>query len=314
MNAPAFSVAICTYNGAKTISRAIDAILVLEENGTLLKELLLIDNASKDNTKDICLSYAEKDSRVKYLYEKEAGLSNARRCAVQNASGDWLVYVDDDNVLDKRWLVELAATIEKNPEAGIINGASLAVAAEPLDEDEEMRLSLLYKSLACTHLKGWDEPASPLSFPFGAGMCIKIEPLRKILSDGWLSLSGRKGASLASGEDTELATKCLSLGYTFVYNDKMRLEHLIPKARLSRDYANRLIKGLTEGWYANVSAKKLYIVHRFLRGIKYAIVLLAASLQKNSKNRYKKERSLQNIVRAKTFLKCIMRDWLLRRT
>lgn len=310
MNTPAFSVAICTYNGEKTLSLAIDAILALKENDTLLKELLLIDNASKDATKDICLSYAEKDSRVKYLYESEAGLSNARRCAVQNATGDWMVYVDDDNILDENWLIELCETIKKNPEAGIVNGAVLAVAAEPLDDDERMRLSLLYKNLACTHLNSWDEPSSAPPFPFGAGMCIKTDALRKILADGWLSLSGRKGASLASGEDTELAAKCMALGNTFVYNDKMRLTHLIPKARLSRNYADRLFRGLTEGWYAHVSASRHYVVARGVRAVKYIGVLLSSSFAKHSKDATKRERALHRNVKAKTFLKCVWRDKL----
>ena len=310
MNTPAFSVAICTCNGEKNISLAIDAILKLKENDILLKELLLIDNASKDKTKEICLSYAEKDSRVKYLYEAEAGLSNARRCAVENAAGDWMIYVDDDNILDENWLTELSAAIKAHPEAGIMNGAVLAVEAEPLDADEKTRLSLLYKNLACTHLTDLNEPASAPSSPFGAGMCIKMEPLRKILEDGWLSLSGRKGTSLASGEDTELAAKCLALGYTFFYNEKMHLEHLIPKARLSRDYADRLCKGLTEGWYANVSASRYYVIGRAARAMKYACVLITSSLAKHSKDAKKREYALQRNTKAKTFLKCVWRDKL----
>lgn len=314
MCAPTFSFAICTYNGEKTLSLAVDAILRLKENERLLRELLLIDNASKDGTKDICRAYEKKDRRVKYLYEAEAGLSNARRCAAQNVTGEWIIYIDDDNVLDENWLVELEDCLKTAPDSvGILNGAVIATEAEPLTEDEKMRLSILYPHLACTHLGNTDAPVCRPAFPFGAGMCIKTVALQTILNDGWLTLSGRKGNSLASGEDTELASKCLALGYTYLYNEKMHMLHLIPKARLSRDYINRLTRGLTEGWYVHVSSKKHYVRERFLRAVKYTGVFVAASFKKHSKNPRKKEIALQNIVRSKVFLKCVWKDKLLKR-
>jgi len=315
MDSLVFSIAICTYNGEKTLSLAIDAILNLRKSNEYMAELLLIDNASKDRTREICLSYEKKDPRIKYLYEAEPGLSNARKCAATHAIGDWMIYVDDDNILNENWLVELYNCLSTAPSnVGILNGAVIAVPAEPLSDDETMRLKTLYKNLACTHIENMDAPAAPPPFPFGAGMCIKTDALRKILENGWLTLSGRKGGSLASGEDTELANKCFSLGYTFIYNDKMHMQHLIPKSRLSRDYTDRLIKGLTEGWYAHISTQKHYVRARFVRAVKYLLKFLRASIQKHSKMQPKKELALQDLVRSKTFLNCVWNDKLFKKT
>ena len=314
MNCSTFSLAICTYNGEKTLPLAVDAILRQKENDRLLYELLLIDNASTDNTKDICLAYEKKDRRVKYLYEASPGLSNARKCAATHAAGDWVIYIDDDNILDENWLFELDRCIKTAPKGvGVLNGAVVAVPAEPLTEEEKMRLRTLYRNLACTHIESIDSPASPPTIPFGAGMCIKTEALRTILNNGWLSLSGRKGTSLASGEDTELANKCFLQGYSFLYNEKMHMQHLIPQARLSRNYADRLIKGLTEGWYAHLSTKRHYIIARLSRFVKYVGVYLIASIRKNTKKQPAKELALQNLVRSKTFLKCVWNDRLFRK-
>ena len=71
-----YSIVICTYNGQNTISQAIDAILSLHLYDTHVKEVLVVDNASTDKTKEIIEEYVQRESKVKYIYESKPGLGD----------------------------------------------------------------------------------------------------------------------------------------------------------------------------------------------------------------------------------------------
>jgi len=305
-----FSFAICTYNGEKTLRKAVDSILEQNSFAQLVTQVLLIDNASTDKTAEICREYEKKNEKVLYIYEEKPGLANARRRAV-NATGDWVIYVDDDNVLDCNWLAELQKTVIENPTAGIINGAVIAWPSEQLSEEEEIRLQLLHRNLACTHVREMDPTVPENKQPMGAGMCVRTQALRRLDADGWLKLMGRTGKQLLSGEDTELAAAVFAQGYSFVSNYKMYMYHLIPAARLSEAYTERLLTGLAEGWYAYISGKRGYVLQRLLRAVKYVLIYGKNSLFRAHRGKpIQIEKQRHDRIRAKAFLRCVWRDKL----
>lgn len=306
-----FTIAICTYNGEKTLERAIESVLALLKFDDWVEEFLLIDNASNDNTAKICKAYQEKNEKIHYIFEAKPGLSNARRCAVV-AKGDWVIYVDDDNILSEDWLIGLQETIRANPKAGVINGAVIATPVEKLNEYEEIRLNLMYRRLACTHIYSINFQAKENTEPIGAGMCVKASALKIVSENGWLSLIGRKGNQLSSGEDTELSRKIFEQGYVFVSNYDMKLLHLIPKCRLSEEYVDKLLIGLTKGWYYNINQKKYYLLARSARLIKYLFVLIKSNIcMAFIKDKMKKEKNRERCVIAREFISCGVEDHLL---
>ncbi|WP_294409589.1 glycosyltransferase [uncultured Ruminococcus sp.] len=302
-----YSIVICTYNGQKTISQAIDAILALHLYNTHVKEVLIVDNASTDNTKKIIEDYIRKNSKIKYIYESKPGLSHARRRAVE-ANGDWVIYVDDDNILDQHWLDVLEKVIVAHPDVGVINGAVIAVPTDVLSLEEECRLSLMYRNLACTHIGSIDYPAKENKNPMGAGMCIPTHVLREISQEGWLDLLGRTGENLSSGEDTELCNKVFGKGYTYICDYRMRMQHLIPKSRLSQKNVDRLLEGLITSRYQLISSQRYYLLKRIARGVKYVLVYLCACFP--TKDNWKNECRREKKVVSKVFIKCLTNDKL----
>lgn len=305
-----FTIAICTYNGAKTLSFVVDSILALQDYDLLVNEVILIDNASTDNTKEICESYQKKSTKIKYIYEACPGLSNARRRAVA-ANGAWVIYVDDDNILKEDWLVVLKKTIESNSKLGVINGAVIARPVDALGTFEEARLQTMYRNLACTHIRSIDYSATPNYEPIGAGMCIIASALKEIDKSGWLKLSGRKGQNLASGEDTELCRKVFARGYKYFCNYDMQLDHLIPKVRLTQKYTDRLLTGLMQSRYILISDTKHYVTARFLRSIKYCLLYLKSIVTEPTHDEIQREQSRQDRVVSQVFLKCVLKDRLI---
>ena len=91
MNKPAFSVIIPVYNGAATLARALDSVLVQSYPA---HEIIVVDDGSTDRTSIVASDYAD---QVHYFYQPNAGVSAARNAGVQIATGDWLAFLDADD-------------------------------------------------------------------------------------------------------------------------------------------------------------------------------------------------------------------------
>ena len=89
------SCIITVYNGGKRgfLPQAIESVLHQTYENF---ELLIIDDGSTDNTKEICESYL-KDSRVTYIYKENGGISSARNCGIKKSTGDYICFLDDDD-------------------------------------------------------------------------------------------------------------------------------------------------------------------------------------------------------------------------
>jgi glycosyltransferase involved in cell wall biosynthesis len=92
---PKISVIIPTYNRADLLPRAIQSVI----NQTYKDwELLIIDDGSTDNTKEIVDEFIKKDNRIKYFYEENSGsASKPRNFGIQNSKGEYIAFLDSDN-------------------------------------------------------------------------------------------------------------------------------------------------------------------------------------------------------------------------
>jgi glycosyltransferase involved in cell wall biosynthesis len=90
------SVVIPVYNTEKYLPCCIES--VLSQSFTDF-EVLLIDDGSTDGSGDICDAYAEKDTRVRVFHKQNGGVSSARNLGLDNAKGEWVVFIDGDDLL-----------------------------------------------------------------------------------------------------------------------------------------------------------------------------------------------------------------------
>lgn len=75
-------------------------------------EVLLIDDGSTDKSKQICKFYVKKDSRFKYFYQHNAGVSKARNLGLQKARGKFVTFVDGDDFLNSNHLQDMIDGME----------------------------------------------------------------------------------------------------------------------------------------------------------------------------------------------------------
>lgn len=102
-NKPLVSVIVPVYNGEKYLCEAIESVL----NQTYINfELLLINDSSTDNSKEICEKYAQKDNRIKFFDNntQNHGPGPARNIGLENATGEFIYFMDADDWIDKSLL------------------------------------------------------------------------------------------------------------------------------------------------------------------------------------------------------------------
>lgn len=105
------SVIIPIYKVEKYLCRCIDSILQQTYSNL---EIILVDDGSPDNCGTICDAYAEKDSRVKVLHKKNAGVSAARNSGIEMASGEYIAFIDSDDYIASNMFGEMVDLLEKN--------------------------------------------------------------------------------------------------------------------------------------------------------------------------------------------------------
>lgn len=77
-------------------------------------ELILVDDGSKDNSKNICIELQKFDNRIRFINKENTGVSDTRNIALDNAKGKYIAFIDSDDSVHKDYLKILLSSIEKS--------------------------------------------------------------------------------------------------------------------------------------------------------------------------------------------------------
>ena len=105
------SIIVPIYNLESCLPQCINSILGQDYRDF---ELLLIDDGSKDKSGDICDEYAAKDSRIRVFHKENGGVSSARNVGLDNAKGYWITFVDGDDLLLPKALMNIMEAVEND--------------------------------------------------------------------------------------------------------------------------------------------------------------------------------------------------------
>lgn len=109
MSDPKISIIIPIYNREKFIQKCVDSIC--SQNFSDF-ECLLIDDGSKDSSGLICDKIAQNDNRFKSIHKENGGVSSARNCGINNATGEWVCFIDSDDWIDENVFQTIFETID----------------------------------------------------------------------------------------------------------------------------------------------------------------------------------------------------------
>lgn len=119
---PKVTLGVCVRNGASTINEAIKSIIAQDFPHKMM-ELILVDDGSQDSTPSLLQSYASKiDISTKVFRTFWKGLGHARNTVVDNATGEYILWVDADMTLSSDYVTRLVDFMDRNPKVGIAKG------------------------------------------------------------------------------------------------------------------------------------------------------------------------------------------------
>lgn len=167
MEKPRLSVIIPTYNRARMVCDCVASVLAQKE---VPVEVIVVDDASPDDTGVRIAARFGGDGRVKYLRNAHNSFQAvSRNNGARVAMGDYLLFLDDDNVLRSGALAEILAAFVRHPEAGLV--APLAVHRRPGSENLVWTLGSDFNRWTSQphdtlpNLPMADLPANPLDWP-----------------------------------------------------------------------------------------------------------------------------------------------------
>ena len=111
------SIIIPTHNRAKQLSTVLESIKKLSNETSF--EVIVVDNNSNDDTYIVAKSYSD---FVKYVFEGSTAFTKARMTGAENAIGEFLLYLDDDVILNKGSLGKIINIFTNNLSCGVIAG------------------------------------------------------------------------------------------------------------------------------------------------------------------------------------------------
>jgi glucosyl-dolichyl phosphate glucuronosyltransferase len=228
------TVILCTYNRAQSVGKALESVLASVLPSGLEWEVLVVDNNSKDQTRAItnkfCLRHP---GRVRYLFEAQQGLSNARNAGIREARGEIIAFMDDDVTVELAWLQNLTASLHDDTWAGA--GGRIQ---PPKDFTPPDWLTLDGGNMDSSGVLALFDvgtvPGELKKAPYGANMAFRKSMFEKY--GGFRSDLGRCGNSLISNEDTEFGGRLMAAGERFRYEPSAVVYHPVPKERLSKKY------------------------------------------------------------------------------
>lgn len=103
------SVVLPVYNLDKYIGRCLDSICKQSYDNI---EIIVVDDGSTDDTREIVDEKIKLDSRIKYIYQDNSGVSIARNRGINNCTGDYILFVDADDYIEAKMIEELFENIK----------------------------------------------------------------------------------------------------------------------------------------------------------------------------------------------------------
>mgnify|MGYP003576693229 CR=1 FL=1 len=228
------TILICTYNGGVKLTKTLAHLAkqIVPEN--ISWEIILVDNASTDNTIAIALEEWKKYSLnipFRVISEDIPGKLYALQKGIAMANYEYFIICDDDNWLEPNYINIAFDILKNNPKIGAVGGETIAVS----DDGE------VFPDWFETYKEGYAvgkqaEKSGDITgrgHLWGAGLASRTALYRKVYKDIPSLLIDENNTKILSAEDTENCLGIILNGYTLYYTSDLKLKHFIPSARIS---------------------------------------------------------------------------------
>src|SRR5450755_1272078 len=125
-------VCVCTYKRPQCLQRLLKELAAQDTQGLFTFSIVVADNDELQSAKSAVFDFAAQGSvPIKYCVEPQQGIALARNKAIENASGDFMALIDDDEFPTKDWLLNLLKTCEEYQVDGVLGPVKRHFDGEP---------------------------------------------------------------------------------------------------------------------------------------------------------------------------------------
>lgn len=278
------SVIICTYHRSQGLRRTLEGICRLVLKPEWQWELIVVDNNSNDDTKQVCEAFRDR-LPIRYLFEPRQGKSYALNRAVAAANAPLLVFTDDDVDVDRDWIAQIVDASRRHPSATFFGGRVL-----PRWESDRPAWAIRHADWLLINVNvdrgDQEQVITGCTEPFFVGANFAC---RKTIFEKGCSFRediGPKGGDFSGqanlrGEEIDLEERLFSLGHTAVYVPSAVVHHRHAAHRMTEKYLRHWYKGwgMAEVRRAGrmpggrfwLGAPRFAWLHVAANGLKYAV-------------------------------------------
>ncbi len=243
---PFFSIIIPTYNRAFLLEKSIIS-LQKQNYPSSLYEIVIVDNASFDNTKKIAEKFLSSENpSIRYMYEQNPGSNFARNTGAFHAKGNILVFIDDDAFADPSWLYWLSQAFLENDDILVVNGKIELEWEKP----KPAWIPQKYESyLGCNSHLGSNKRDIKISEPVFEGN-LAIRRNEFFLAKGFDIQYGMVASKIGANDGTRLIDQLHRLGKV-IYQPEAIVYHFVPVSKTQPSYF------LKRGFYQGIGDAKI---------------------------------------------------------
>jgi glycosyltransferase involved in cell wall biosynthesis len=240
------TVGICTLNRAESLRRTLASLAAMRLQNELKWEVVVVNNNCTDHTDAVIESFVDR-LPIRRKFEPQRGLSRARNRAVDTAEGNYIVWTDDDVVVDPGWLTAYAESFHRWPEATVFGGPIMPRYSEPVPRWLAGN-EVMVGEMAFSRRDLGDEPIS-LSvagnrIPYGPNFALRTSAQRAFPYDPQL---GHAPGQQRRCEEFDVIDRILGSGGSGYWVPQARVEHCINHEQQTVGYVRDFLATCGEG-------------------------------------------------------------------
>ena len=256
-------IAICSYRRPELLRQTLDSIARCEIPSGVRCRFIVVNNAAEnieDPTDLVCQSFAKRSAEQHDLvlaHEPKTGHTFARNRAIEIATGDLLIWTDDDVLVDSQWIKSYIDAANQNPKQTFWGGHIVPTFRPERPKWIEENWDNLKGCFAERNLGDQPIEFTQQHLPYGANFAIRTSVQKQFQFDTEL---GRRADMVLGEDELDLFRRLLESGHGGSWVPESSLQHLISKDRATESYVwdyfvgqGRALVAKQQNWHSGSS-------------------------------------------------------------
>jgi GT2 family glycosyltransferase len=236
------TIAICTWNRCELLERTLHGLTQMVIPPDVCWDVLVVDNNCTDATPDVVVRFARR-LPITRVFEPTPGKAHACNRVVGQVTSDYILWTDDDVLVDERWFEAFVRAAAKYPTASVFGGPIEPWFLQPPDPDLLNAFPILAEGFCGLEQSLAEGPVDREVPVWGANMAFRRDAVAHLKFNTSL---GPSPTFLAGGEEADFIARVQRQGGVLVWCPNMRVKHCVAPSRATLAYLSRFTehKGL----------------------------------------------------------------------